>query len=163
MNDGTSALIIIDMTTPIPEEWSHQQAAHNRLITKISTLIRQWNGPVILANYGVDEPKSIHNHIPRIQLEVAQKPRHFVSTDRDKVISYLNINKIKDVYYVGQSMPGCVIFRPLGYKSMKEEGFNCTVLPKYTEHVCGYELNLEDTVHETYKFILGNNINIEYM
>ena len=162
-NTANSALIIIDMTNPIPEQWLQHQDAHCRLIVKINNLISRWNGPVILANYGVGDNKSIHTHIASVETEVLGKKRHLISYDKETVINYLNSNNITNVHYVGQSMPGCIMFRPLGYKALTEEGFNCTVLPKYTEFVCGKELNIEDTIHEAYHFMINNNINIEYM
>ena len=64
-----------------------------------------------------------------------------------------------ELVYAGASLPGCILDRPLGIKSMQQH-FNCSVLIDCAINLTSTGYNEQEIIHDAYRFALNNNYNL---
>jgi len=175
----SNAIIIIDVGAINKED-------HRRVInTNILSLLDNIRCPVIFSYYfnnNTDEEwdKNIIDekvymackHSPALynngsgfyetENRIVIDPRIF--DHEAEAIKFLNNYNVKNLYFCGYSLPGCVFNRPLGIRNFKRLGFNCSAIldiciPGHTIRGDGEIISL---IHAQYKFCKSLDIPIVY-
>ena len=151
----SNAIIIIDVETD-----DLREGVHKGINTKILSLLDNVRCPVIFSYYYhntadkewdeniVDEkiyiackysPVLYNNGNGFYEVKNRIVMDHRIKNHEDRAIKFLNSHSIKNLYFCGYSLPGCVFNRPLGIRNLKTLGFNCSAIidvcvPGYIHH-----------------------------
>jgi len=163
------ALIIIDM-------WDRYHPGHTRFqnileqtVNRLSNVIKRWQGPVVLACYNTHkdlvtnqwQTTNLPWTSPNLLLEITTNDHSnsIIDWDKDSVFEFLVKHNTTELVYAGASLPGCILDRPLGIKSMQQH-FNCSVLIDCAINLTSTGYNEQEIIHDAYRFALNNNYNL---
>ena len=176
-----NAIIIIDVEAISISNGKHQHVTN----TNILSLLDNVRCPVISTYYFdndtydewdkniIDEKiYKVCKHSPalynngngfyEVENRIIIDPR--IENHVDKAIKFLNNYDVKNLYFCGYSLPGCVFNRELGIRDFKTLGFNCSAIIDICMpgHMIRGDNEIHSLLHAQYKFCQALNIPVVY-
>lgn len=163
------ALIIIDMWDTYHSGHTRFQSILEQTTNRLTNLIKRWQGPVVLACYDTHKDQSLNQwqktnlpwSSPNLLLEIATNdhPNGIIEWDKNSVFEFLVTHNTSELVYAGASLPGCILDRPLGIKSMQQH-FNCSILIDCAINLTSTGYNEQEIIHDAYRYALKHNYNL---
>ena len=159
----TQALIVIDTWDNYLPGFDYLKPMMEKITVNISNSITKFYGPVVLACYDTYDDSSIKTDLhwkqPHglVKHYTSNRPNSIISWNTEEVKSFLTVNNVTTINYMGFSCPGCIMDRPLGYKNMKDN-YDCKIVCDRVLNLLSNEYYYDDILNETYHYLITNKL-----